>query len=89
MDMSIAIPSTGCDRALHRVGDLVTSLACLVLEEVNCVRGVVPEQVVGPAPGVTERVGVGATEEVRLDVQLLNRRAHPRRCGGGSTDGAG
>ena len=59
------------DRALHGVGDL-RLLAGLVLEQVDRVRGVVPEQVVGPAARLPGRVHVGAAEEVGLHVHLLD-----------------
>ena len=45
----------------------------LVGEQVDGVRGVVPEQVVGPDARLAERVDVGAAEEVRLHVHLLDR----------------
>ena len=61
----------GVDRPLDGVGDLDV-LAGLVLEQVDGVRGVVPEQVVGPAAGLAERVHVRAAEEVGLHVHLLD-----------------
>ena len=69
--MSIAMPSSGW------IGPC-TALACtigsprLVREQVDRVRGVVPQQVVGPAARLAERVHVGAAEEVGLHVHLLD-----------------
>ena len=59
------------DRALHRVavGDV---LAGLVLEQVDGVGGVVPEQMVGPAPRIARRVDVLPPEEIGLHVHLLD-----------------
>ena len=59
------------DRALHRVavGDV---LAALVLEQVDGVRGVVPQQMIGPAPRVAGGVDVLAPEEIGLHVHLLD-----------------
>ena len=42
-------------------------------EQVDGVRGVVPQQVVGPAARLAEGVGVRAAEEVGLHVHLLDR----------------
>ena len=57
-------PSSGCvgPWSAARAG----RLAGLVLEQVDGVAGVVPQQVVGPAAGLAEGVRVGAAEEVRL-----------------------
>ena len=44
----------------------------LVGEQVDGVRGVVPQQVVGPAARLAERVHVRAAEEVGLHVHLLD-----------------
>ena len=59
------------DRPLHRVaiGDV---LAGLVLEQVDGVGGVVPQQMVGPAPRVAGGVDVLAAEEIGLHVHLLD-----------------
>src|SRR5262245_10156002 len=59
------------DRALHRVavGD---GLAGLVLEQVDGVGGVVPEQMIGPAARIAGRVDVLAAEEIGLHVHLLD-----------------
>jgi hypothetical protein len=69
--MSIAMPSVRVDRALHGVG-LHDGAAGLVGEQVHRVRGVVPQQVVGPAARLAQRVHVGAAEEVGLHVHLLD-----------------
>ena len=69
--MSIAMPSVGW------IGPWI-ALACtialprLVAEQVDGVRGVVPQQVVGPAARLAERVHVRAAEEVGLHVHLLD-----------------
>src|SRR5262245_56346039 len=59
------------DRALHRVavGD---GLAGLVLEQIDGVGGVMPEQMVGPAARIAGRVDVLPPEEVGLHVHLLD-----------------
>ena len=59
------------DRALHRVavGDV---LAGLVLEQVDGVGGVVPQQMIGPAARIAGRVDVLAAEEIGLHVHLLD-----------------
>ncbi len=62
----------GVQRSLDGVGDR-DALAGLVLEQVDRVRGVVPEQVVGPRARLAEGVHVGTPEEVRLHVHLLDR----------------
>ena len=61
----------GIDRTLHRIGG-DDRAARLVGEQVDGVGGVVPQQVVGPAARLAQRVGVGAPEEVRLHVHLLD-----------------
>ena len=58
------------DRALDRIR-LHDLPAGLVGKEIDGVRGVVPQQVVGPRPRLTQGVGVRAAEEVRLHVHLL------------------
>src|SRR4051794_16239420 len=71
------------DRALDssRLGG---DLASLVLEQVDRVAGVVPEEVVRPAPRLALQVDVGTPEEERLNVEVLDRElaaddalAHP------------
>ena len=69
--MSIAMPELRMDRPLHRVG-VDDRAAGLVREQVDGVGRVVPQQVVGPAARLAERVRVGAPEEVRLHVHLLD-----------------
>ena len=69
MLMSIAIFELRVIRPLQRVA-LRDRLAGLVREQVHRVAGVVPEQVVGPAARLAERVHVGAAEEVGLHVHL-------------------
>ena len=59
------------DRALQGL-NLGAGFASLVLEQVNGVTSVVPQQVVGPGTGLTLGVGVGTTEEVGLNVHLLD-----------------
>ena len=71
MLMSIAMPSCGWIGPLHRVG-LHDAAAGLVLEQVHRVRGVVPQQVVGPAARLAQRVHVRAAEEIGLHVHLLD-----------------
>jgi hypothetical protein len=44
----------------------------LVLEQVNRVGGMVPQQVIGPGAGLAEGVGVRPPEKVGLDVHLLD-----------------
>ena len=44
----------------------------LVGEQVHGVGSVVPQQVVGPAAGLAQRIGVGAAEEVGLHIHLLD-----------------
>ena len=44
--------------------------ARLVLEQIDSVAGVVPQEVIGPRARLAERVGVGATEEISLHVHL-------------------
>ena len=59
------------DRPLHRVA-IGNGLAGLILEQVDGVGGVVPEQMVGPASRIARRVDVLAPEEIGLHVHLLN-----------------
>ena len=60
-------------RTLHGV-NVRRDLTGLVLEEIHRVAGVVPQQVVGPAPGLAEGVRVRATEEERLAHQMLKAK---------------
>jgi hypothetical protein len=71
MLMSIAMPSVGVDRALDGIG-LHDGAATLVGEQVHGVGGVVPQQVVGPAARLAQRIHVGAAEEVGLHIHLLD-----------------
>ena len=67
--MSIAIPSVGCfGPCSAKACDSV--LAGLIGEQIHGVAGVVPQQMIGPAARLAERVGVGAAEEVGLHVHL-------------------
>ena len=75
--MSMAMPSSGCGGPCNGVGGHDRA-ARLVGEQVDGVGGVVPQQVIGPAPRLAEGVRVRAPEEVRLHVHLLDRRAHRR-----------
>ena len=65
-------PKAGRNRPLQGVG-LDDRAACLIREQIHRVRGMVPEQMVGPAAGVAKRVHIGATEEEGLHVQMLER----------------
>ena len=58
-------------RPLRRVR-LHDRRADLIGEEIDGVRGVVPEQMVGPRARLAERVHVGAPEEIGLHVHLLD-----------------
>ena len=59
------------DRPLYGVG-FDDGAAALVSEQIHRVRGVVPEQVVGPAAGLAQRVHVGAAEKIGLYIHLLD-----------------
>ena len=59
------------DRPLDGVG-LHDGGAGLIGEQVYRVRRMVPEQVIGPATGLAERVHVGAAKKVCLHVHLLD-----------------
>ena len=59
------------DRSLHRVA-FRDRLAGLVVEEVDRVGGVVPQQMVGPAARLAGGVDVLAAEEIGLHVHLLD-----------------
>src|SRR3954452_24780681 len=59
------------DRPLHRIA-IGNRLAGLVLEQVDGVGGVMPQEVVGPTARVTRRVDVLAAEEIGLHVHLLD-----------------
>ena len=61
----------GVDRALHGVG-FDNRAAALVGKQIDRVRRVVPQQMVGPAAGLAERVHVGAAEKVGLHIHLLD-----------------
>ena len=71
MLMSMAMPSVGCIGPCS-AWQRETVCAGLVLEQIDGVAGVVPQQVVGPAARLAQRVHVGAAEEVRLHVHLLH-----------------
>ena len=60
----------GMLRPLHRVG--ADDPARLIGEQIDRVRGVVPQQVVGPAARLALGVHVLAAEEIGLDVHLLD-----------------
>ena len=59
------------DRPLHRVGT-DDGRATLVGEQVHGVRSVVPQQVVGPAARLSQRIDIAAAKEIGLHIQLLN-----------------
>src|SRR5688572_18156249 len=61
----------GMHRALDGARD-AGGFTGLILEQIHGVAGVVPQQVVGPAARLAERIHVGAAEEVRLHVHLLD-----------------
>ena len=69
--MSIAMPSVGWIGPWIALAFTI-GLPRLVGEQVDGVRGVVPQQVVGPAARLAERVHVRAAEEVGLHVHLLD-----------------
>ena len=58
------------NRTLHAAGNR-GHLSGLVVEQIDRVAGVMPQQVVGPATRLTQRVHVAATEEVGLHIELL------------------
>src|SRR5882762_11225266 len=58
------------DRALNSMR-FRGSFSCLILEEIHRVTGVMPEQMVGPAPGFAFGIHVRTAEEKRLDDQML------------------
>ena len=72
IDMSIAMPSSGWIGPCTALA--MTILARLVVEQVDRVRRVVPQQVVGPAARLAQGVHVRAAEEVGLHVHLLDRQ---------------
>ena len=65
------MPRAGCDGSLDRVRRHDVA-ARLPREQVDGVRGVMPEQVVGPRARLAQRIHVRATEEVGLHVHLLD-----------------
>ena len=69
----MAMPSVRMHRPLHgvRAHDL---RARLVTEQVHGVRGVMPQQMIGPGTRLAQRVDVGAPEEIGLHVHLLDRK---------------
>ena len=67
----MAIFELGMHRPLDRVRKR-RQLAGLVLEQIDGVAGVVPQQMIGPAARLAGRVHVGAAEEIGLHVHLLD-----------------
>ena len=59
------------DRPLHRVA-VGNGFAGLILEQVDGVRGMVPQQMIGPAARIAGGVDVLAPEEIGLHVHLLD-----------------
>ena len=59
------------DRPLHRVA-IGNGLAGLILEQVDGVGGVMPQQMIGPAARIAGGVDVLAAEEIGLHVHLLD-----------------
>ena len=51
---------------------MVIGIRCLILEEINGVGRVMPEQVIRPRPRLAEGVHVGASKEIGLHVHLLD-----------------
>ena len=70
IDMSMAMPSSGWFGP--SIALAVTIWPGLVGEQVDRVRGVVPEQMVGPAARLALGVDVPAAEEIGLHVHLLD-----------------
>ena len=68
--MSIAMPSSGWIGPCSACAATISPR--LPREQVDGVRGVVPQQVVGPRARLAERVDVPAAEEVGLHVHLLD-----------------
>src|SRR5690606_19516505 len=58
------------DRPLKSI-DFLRHPARLILEQINRMAGVMPQQMIGPAPRFAERIGIGATEKIRLYIELL------------------
>ena len=58
-------------RPLHAI-DLDNFFACLVLEQIHGVRGMVPQQMISPGTRLTGSIDVLASEKKRLHVHLLN-----------------
>ena len=58
-------------RPLHGVrrDDVLTGL---IAKQIDRVRGVMPEQMIGPGAWLAERIGVRATKEERLNIHVLN-----------------
>ena len=88
IDMSIAIPSSGWIGPWTALAATI-GLAGLVREQVHGVGGVVPEQVIGPAARLAQRVHVGAPEEVGLHVHLLDVQLAGLDPAGAPTGGTG
>ena len=57
--------------ALHRIG-FDNRATCLVSEQIDRVRSMMPKQMVGPATGLAERIHIGAAKEIRLHIHLLD-----------------
>src|SRR5262245_152257 len=60
------------DRSLHRIA-IGNRPPCLVLEQVDGMGSVMPEQVIGPAARIARCIDVPAAEEIGLCVHLLDR----------------
>src|ERR1700683_1817377 len=59
------------DRAMRRIG-FEDWRAALISEKIDRVRGVMPQQMIGPGARLSQRVHIGAAEEKGLHVHLLN-----------------
>jgi hypothetical protein len=57
--------------SLHRV-TVRDGLSGLILEEIDGMRGVMPQEMVGPAARVARSIDVLAPEEIGLNVHLLD-----------------
>ena len=56
---------------LHSMG-FDDGAATLIREQINRMRRMVPQQVIGPTSGLTQGIHIGAAEKVSLDIHLLN-----------------
>ena len=59
----------GVNRPLNRIS-LHHRTACLVGEQIHCVCGMVPQQMIGPTARLTQGVHIGTAEKIGLHVHL-------------------